>query len=208
MKNFILVIIIIGLSLASCTNSNQTSKLTETNVENLTTDFKRNDTLKIEGLIRKVFAWSDTSIIGLVPLIGDSSNRPIGFDFNEVNKIKGTFKRSSLFSKGFTDNYERIISTLDKKIRNKEYGDIEWYVNELPIFAFANGWNPWCCCQCICSEDDYKIEIIKFNEDFCELKIKRGQGSSWIDFKAEATKENDIWRISYLEGFDYEAGIK
>ncbi len=208
MKNFGLLIMTIGLSMTSCNNANQTSKLTETSVDNLTTDFKNNDTTEIERLIRNVFIWSDTSTIGLVPLIGDSSNRPIGFDFNEVNIIKDAFKRSSLFSKGFTNNYERIITTLDKKIRNKEYGDIEWYVNELPIFGFANGWNPWCCCQCICSEDDYTIEIIKINKDFCELKIKRGQGSSWIYFKAETKKENDIWRISYLEGFDYEAGIK
>jgi hypothetical protein len=119
-----------------------------------------------------------------------------------LNKLEQT----GFFSKDFIENYNHIIRTIDKKLRNKELE--EWHIGDLPTFNFINGINPWCQCQGFSKENVGNVEIIKIDNSSGDLKWQWEKGSSWQDFIVRVVKENNKWKITYMEGFDYKECIK
>jgi hypothetical protein len=127
-------------------------------------------------------------------------------------------KETGFFATEFIENYNQIILTLDKKLRNKEYG--EWIVNDLPPFIFANDVNAWTLCQDVPYDnpspwDFVEIIVISLNSENGELKwkwgnLKAGTHPSWreFDYKFKVTKENNKWKISYLDGFEFKESTR
>ena len=87
-------------------------------------------------------------------------------------------KNTGFFEDEFIANYKKIIQTLDKKIKNKEFE--AWNIYQLPTFNFANDVNPWCLCQDVPYDkpnpyDFVIVEIIHFDKDKAELNWKWGK---------------------------------
>jgi hypothetical protein len=146
MKHIGLLILIIGLTFSSCNQKNKTATSTDNKLENLEASDKSMDKEKIQTLIRKVLNWSDSkNRIDLLPVITDSNDSIyIGFDLDIHKQNLEKLKSTGFFATEFIDNYNQIILTLDKGLRNGEYD--KWLVGDLPTFIFANDVSPWCMC--------------------------------------------------------------
>jgi hypothetical protein len=168
---------------------------------------------EIRALIRQMLKWADSkNSINLLPVL-DKDGICTGFDFNVQNQNLEKLRKTGFFVDEFIDNYNQIIKTLDKKIKNNEFG--KWNVHELPTFNFANDASPWCLCQDNLSWDNVDVEIIKLGVDKGELKWNWGKlgvniDKSWKDFSYtfRVVKLNNKWKVSYLQGFDYKESIK
>jgi len=171
------------------------------------------DKEEIQTLIRQMLKWADTKgAIQLLPaLIKDSIC--VGFDFDKEKRNLEILKNAGFFADEFIDNYDHIIHTLDKKIKNNALE--KWNVYELPTFNFANDVDPWCSCQDNFSWDKVEVEIVKIDNDKGELKwnwgkLDPGTDQSWKDSSTpfRVVKVAGKWKISYLQGFDYDESIK
>lgn len=214
--------IILALFLFSC-NHNSEHKESPVKV-NTTKTLKSpeisNDKQEIKNLIRKVLNWKEAkNSFDLLPaLIDGKDSSYTGFDLEKLNANLEKLKATNYFSSGFIDNYNQIILTLDKKIRNKEFK--KWLVGELPTFSFANDVDPWCLCQDVPYDkpnpwDLVEVEIINLNSKKGELYWKWGKpelnGSpDWkaFTYKFDVEKENGKWKISYLQGFDIKESTR
>ena len=199
MKYITQTTLIIGLLLFGCYRVN--SKTTSA------TD----DKVEIQNLIRQVLKWSSSKkSINLLPVLTDSKGRSyIGFDLDKHKSNLHDLRETNFFSTVFIENYNQIILTLDKKLRNKEFD--EWLVGELPTFIFANDVNPWCSCQDNPDGELVVVDITSLKSNYGELNWKWGNLSSdndpsWKEFsyKFRVVKENDKWKIDYMEGFDFK----
>jgi len=172
----------------------------------------------IQTLIRQTLNWGDSkSSINLLPVLSKDSIC-IGFDFDKQNQNLEKLRQSGFFANEFIDNYNQIIQTLDKKIKNKEFEP--WNVYELPTFNFANDVDPWTLCQDVPYDkpnplDFVEVGIINLDNKKGELYWKWGNlysnaDSSWKNFsyKFRVEKVDSKWEISYLQGFDYKESIK
>jgi hypothetical protein len=165
---------------------------------------------EVYTLMKKVLLWSETkNSIDLLPVLTDKRDSIIvGFDLEKLNINLNILRSSDFFSEEFIENYNRIILTLDRKLRNREFEYKEWLVGELPIFNFVNDINPWCYCQGFVTEQFSGVEIINLDCEEGDFKWKWTNDSDWLNFKFRVIKENNKWRISYLEGFDFEEATK
>ncbi len=168
---------------------------------------------EIQSLIRQVLKWGDSkNSIDLLPALSKDSIC-IGFDLDKQNQNLEKLRKTGFFADEFIDNYNQIIQTLDKKIKNNQFE--KWNVYELPTFNFANDVNPWCLCQDNLSWDNVAIKVVNLNNDRGELKWTWGKldsniDQSWRDFSYtfRVIKVNDKWKISYLQGFDYKESVR
>jgi hypothetical protein len=179
-----------------------------------------NDKQEIQSLIRKTLNWSESkNSFDLLPALTDGKDSTcIGFDLEKLKVNLEILKATNFFSAAFIDNYNQIILTLNKKIKNKEFE--KWSVDELPTFSFANDVDPWSLCQDVPYDkpnpwDLVEVEIINLNSQKGELYWKWGKpelnGSpDWKDFKYKfnVEKENSQWKISYMQGFDFNESTR
>jgi len=218
--------LILGFIFLSCNQSNSAKKTTIEKTENLqqveTVQEIDNskDKEEIQNLIRQTLNWADSeNVIDILPMLLDSRDSIyIGFDLNRHETNLAKLRAIGFFANEFIENYNRIILTLDKMLRNNEFE--EWLVGDLPTFRFANGANPWCACQDVPYDNpspwDYvEIKIIELNNDRAQLAWKWGELDSnthfsWEDFsyKFGTVKENGKWKIAYLQEFDFEKSIQ
>jgi len=163
---------------------------------------------EIKNVLLQVFAWADSKdAIELLPAVSDLQDSIYtGFDFDLHRKNIEALMKTNLFSIEFIENYNQIILSLDKGLKEKMYN--EWYIGDLPTFIFANGINPWCMCQTLTSDAVGDLEIININDTCSELIWRWPSGYDWLDFKIKTRKENGVWKISYLQGFDFTESIR
>ena len=220
MKIFKLWTIIIGLTLIGCNQFKQRSSQTKTQTKRLMSDSKDKDKEEIKKLIREVLNWADSkTYIDLLPMITDSKDSIyLEFDLkkHKLNLLK--FKEANLFSIEFLDNYDRIILTLNKRLKNNDYE--QWLVGYLPTFNFSADANPWCLCQDVPFDkpnpwDLIEIETISLEDGKGEFnwkwgKLEQNTDSEWkkFEYRFRVVKENSTWKISYLQGFDFNASIR
>lgn len=225
MKYLILSTAILSMVLFSCHNETQTDQNRKDSVVKLTTvDTTKivvtSDTAKdkreIRALIRKVL---NDHPIDVLPAIFDRKDSLCkGFDMAILKSNLDKLKASNHFSATFIENYKQIILTLDKKIKSKEF--LPWHTGELPTFMFANDVDPWTLCQDVPYDEpnafDY-VEVIpvKLEGDKGELVWKWGnlrsdQNPEWekFSYKFNVEKENGLWKVSYLQGFDFKESTK
>lgn len=161
-----------------------------------------NDEQELQSLVRKVYGWYETKgSKDDFPTIEDKKHvKYIAIDLKAVTKRIGELKKTNLFSKEFLDNYNKISITLNEQLKSKK---IEWFVGELP--PFGGDVNTWCGCQDY-ADDYWKTMVLK------NIKIQKNAASfnwSWSSkdkfaYKAKAVKEDGVWKISYLEGFNFD----
>lgn len=175
---------------------------------------------KIQLLIRQVLSWSKSDQhIDLLPFIkSPKDSLCIGFDFVKHKFNLKKLRRTEFFSNEFIENYNQIILTLDKKIKNNEFE--KWNVYDIQTFSFANDIDPWCSCQEVLSDapnpwNIVQVKIINQNKKEIDAiwswgNLKGNQEESWKTFTSsfKVVKENNKWKVSYLEGFDFFKSIK
>ncbi|HRE79313.1 MAG TPA: hypothetical protein PLL09_15965 [Flavobacterium sp.] len=214
MKHIKLTILIFGLLLFGCKQTdNKTTLVTE---EKATTSTDEKE--QIQNLIRQVLNWADLkNSIDLLPVIADSKDSIyIGFNIDLHKQNLNKLRQTNLFASEFIENYNQIIMTLDKGLKNGNYD--KWFVGDLPTFSFGSDVNPWTLSQDVPYDNpnpfDF-VEIKLLNIDKGELFWKWGKPElitepSWKDFeyKFRVVKENDNWKISYLQGFDFKESTR
>lgn len=226
-----IVFLTLGIFLFSCNQNNSKAKtssqqaennaIVETSVkqaENEQEIYSLEDREEIQNLIREALKWADSKNgINILPMLKDDQNGIYtGLDLNALKANLKELRATGFFASEFIENYNQIISTLDEKLRNREFE--EWLTGELPPFNFANGVNPWCNCQ----DTPYDhpnpweyIEIVGPINNKADLAWKWSGLNSDIDsgwkefsYRFRVEKENGKWRIAYLQGFDFEQSTR
>jgi len=211
MKIIKILTLIIGLTFLNCNHGNSKETTENEQAEKLQVGKNLKDKEEIQNLIRQVLIWGDSkSNSDLFPAQSDSKDSLyIGVDLSlhvaNIDKMIAT----NYFSPAFIENYNQIVKTLDKKLKNKKNG--VWYVGEMPPFNFVSGVNPWCLCQDHLNWESVVVDVIELNSDKGELKwkwgdVEPGYYQSWKEFeyKFRVVKEDDKWKVSYLQGFDFD----
>jgi hypothetical protein len=214
MKPIGLLILIIGLTFSSCNQKNKPATTTDDKLDNLETSDKSLDKKEIQNLIRQVLNWADSkSHIDLLPVVTDSNDSVyIGFDFDKHNQNLEKLKSTGFFSPEFIENYNQIILTLDNGLRNGKYE--KWLVGDLPTFIFANDYSPWWCGQESFSIEKSEIELIKLDKEkgefyfTCGDKVDGCEEMENYKMKFSVIRENNKWKISSMEGFDFKESTR
>jgi hypothetical protein len=214
MKYIQIALFIIAFSVMACSTGEQKDKATTESKSSVSEDSKE----QIQNLMRNALFWTDTNkTVDLLPTIADAKDSLyIGFDLKQHKQNMEKLKASHFFAKEFIDNFNQIIETLDQKLRNKEIEP--WLVGDLPSFRFANDVNPWCECQDIPYDQPNPWNLIEIEMS----DIPKGEGiwkwgklegntdTSWKNFayKFRVVKEEEQWKIAYLQGFDFKESIQ
>ncbi|HEY2580465.1 MAG TPA: hypothetical protein VGI43_01585 [Mucilaginibacter sp.] len=219
MKYLKLGISIIAICLFSCNRTDKHQKSTRADttkkIKSPVISSSQNDNEEIQNLIRNMLAWSDSkNRVLLVPVITNGKDSIYtSFDLNELKANLEKLKATNFFSAEFIENYKQIILTLDQEMKDKKFSP--WSTGELPPFNFANDVNPWCDCQDNSSWSAIKVCVVNLNNESGELYWKWGDldanaSADWKDFryKFKVKKEDGKWKISYMEGFDFNDSIK
>ena len=215
MKNIGLLILFLGLFLSSCNQKNKTTTTTDNKLEIKENSDKPSDKEEIQKQIRQLLNWTDSkNRIGLLPVVTDRNDSMyIGFDLEKHKQNLEKLSTTGFFTTEFIDNYNNIILTLDKGLRNGEYE--KWFVGDLATFIFANDVNPWCMCQDNMDWNTVEVKIISLDNEKGELEWYWGNLNSDIDeswksfkYKFRVMKEDNVWKIAYLEGFDFKESTR
>lgn len=174
--------------------------------KNDTRFYFKTDKQEIESLIRKAYQWIETknNSSDFDPFSNKKGDKYIGLDLAAHKKRLEAMKKTNFFSQQFLDNYNKIALKIDSNLKNKK---TEWLVGELP--PFGNDANPWCNCQ------DYPDEYWK-TMAVNNLKVENNKASfywtwSWkgdFKYKTSVVKENGVWKIASLEGFNFDEFTK
>jgi len=206
MKNIGILALIIGLTFLNCNQGYSINEQTDSKQNNE----KSKDKEEIQNLIRQVLKWADSEkSIDLLPVIRDSKDSIyIGFDIELHKQNLDKLKETGFFAIEFVENYNQIILTLDRKLRNHEY-EYNWLVGDLPPFIFVSWWN---------GQERFPlqwstIEMIDLNKTFGEFYFKCGNlekciGLENYNMKVKVAKEENKWKILYLEGFDFKESTR
>lgn len=196
-------IFLIGSVFSYCAQQNKTAPPIEQQVK---TAYSSDNKEEIRKLIRNLYKWEDKNqiTIGLTAVTDKNEEKVVGLDTLKNLEFISQLRETNLFSEEFLSNYQKIVIALDQKLKVNE---IEWLAGDLP--PFGNGSNPWCNCQDVpYSEHWEKIEVtfMDINQSEATLTWTWGQ-SDWsksFNYKVRVKKENQKWKIAYLQGFDFD----
>ncbi|MGJ1420165.1 hypothetical protein ACR79T_11110 [Sphingobacterium spiritivorum] len=173
----------------------------KSNAQTVQTDSAKPVT-ELESLTKELYKWVEANDAAedFSPLPEQETDSLYsGLDKEAHKKRISALKDTHFFAEEFLENYNRIGLTIDEKLRNNTF---IWYTGELP--PFGNGANPWCNCQD--SPDNYwkriSLQDIVVDGSTATYNWTWGEG---FQYKMKAIKENDGWKISYMQGFDFEA---
>lgn len=196
MNKFTPVTLILGLLLAGCNQANNTKHPTA-KVKGLNST---NDKEDLQRLVRDLYQWHETDSLheDFEPIADDQDSIYVGIDLERHKQRLTELKQTGLFAEEFLNNYNKIALTIDRELKSKK---LKWSVGDLP--PFGNNANPWCNCQD--NPDNYwqtlTINRIAFNNNTTSFIWTWGDN---FTYKVKALKENNDWKISYLQGFDFE----
>lgn len=208
----------LGVIFFGCNQKADAKQIIENNSIKIQLVDNSKDKEEIRNLIRQILNWAKSEeSINLLPVMTKNNDSIcIGFDFDKHNLNLKKLKATNLFAQEFIENYDQIIKTLDKRIKNKELA--QWNINELPTFIFANDVDPYCLCQDIPYDnpspwDFVEIDIINLDKGKINWKwgnLPPSSDQSWKDFlyKFRVVKENNKWKIAYLQGFDFNESTR
>jgi hypothetical protein len=200
-----LFILIFGLGSSNCHHNRQIIEKQSTTT--VVVDVQK-EKEEIRQLIQQVLSWSESNeSIDILPVLMDSKlSVYTGFDMNKHKDNLAKLRETDLFTKEFIENYNQIILTLDRKLQSKEFE--EWLVGDLPPFKFVNDIDPWCLCQGFSPEQFDDVVVVKMDSNSGELIWNWKKGTDWLNFKFMVVKEDNKWKVSYMQGFDYKEGIR
>jgi len=209
------LILIIGLPFSSFNQKNQTTTTEKYTPAHTVSSERSKDRDEIQTLIRQVLHWADSdNSIDLIPVVTDKKETIyIGFDLAQHKKHLDILKSTNFFATEFIENYDQIILTLDKRLRNG--ANEPWLVGDLPTFNFASEVNPWCMCQDNLDWNTVEVKIISIDQEkgVCEWfwgNINSDTDAGWKDFRYRfnVKREGNKWKIAYLEGFDFKESTR
>lgn len=165
------------------------------------------DKQQLETLMRKAYEWIETKneAPDFDVIENHKGDKYIGLNLNAHNKKLNELKKTNFFTQKFLDNYNKIGLKIGDNLKTNK---MEWLVGDLP--PYGNDSNMWCNCQ------DNPEEYWKTMK-LTDLKINTNKASfnwiwtAWKDgskYKVKAAKENGVWKIDYLQGFDYDSVTK
>lgn len=165
------------------------------------------DKQQIETLIRKTYEWIETKKTqsDFDVIENKKGDKYVALNTKTHNKIVSELKNSNFFAQQFIDNYNKIGLKIGENLKTNK---IKYFVGELP--PYGNDSNPWCDCQ---DNPESYWKTLKVND----LKIQNNKATfywtwtEWKDspkYKVTAVKENGIWKIAALDGFDYNSFTK
>ncbi|WP_289665749.1 hypothetical protein [Flavobacterium panacagri] len=205
MKNLILLLSLL-LVFISCKKDKQSQKKENNAVEDTTNIVdSKNDSIALLALTKKLYEWEEKKSTGSdFSPVEDKNVDSIysGIDMKLHKARLKELENTHLFSKDFIDNYNKIALKIDSEFKS---GALKWNVGELP--PFGTGASPWCNCQ---DKPDRFLDKIWI----MHLSIENNKAFynwSWGDgtvYNVKAVKENNEWKISYLEGFDYDSFVE
>ncbi|MHC1705011.1 MAG: hypothetical protein AB9846_13965 [Tenuifilaceae bacterium] len=156
------------------------------------------DSLEITTLVRNMYKWYSNE--GLKPEFYPTDTNTIltGIDWKRHEERMNEFVKTNFFSNEFIDNYHEIALQIDSIIRNSK---TKYDTRLIPPFRPDVDVNAWCNCQD--TPDNYweriTITNLKVNKD--NATFKWTFGSDYF-YTMKTRKENSIWKVSYLEGFE------
>ncbi|WP_428231698.1 hypothetical protein [Flavobacterium sp.] len=165
------------------------------------------DKQQLETLLRKTYEWIETKSlkIDFDVVKNKKGDKYIGLNLKAHNKRVEELKKTNFFAKEFLDNYNKIGLKIGDNLKTKK---IEYLVGDLP--PYGNDTNMWCDCQD--SPEEYwktmKISIVKIENNKANLNWTWTEWKDKSKYNVKAIKENGIWKIACLEGFDYDSLTK
>lgn len=198
--SFLLSLLCISLVSFTPMNTKQTNN-TNTSIYFLT------DKQQLETLLRKTYEWVETknSNNDFDVVENKKGDKYIGLNLKAHNKRLEELKKTNFFAQEFLDNYNKIAIKIGDNLKTKK---MEYFVGDLP--PYGNDANMWCDCQD--SPEQYwktmKINIIKIENNKASLNWTWTEWKDKAKYNVKAVKENGIWKIAYLEGFDYNSLTK
>jgi len=197
-----IIIIILG----GC-NPNSTSKHTAPQKDTATaqkkaTPYSFQDSIALLQLTKKLYQWNqiDDNDDYFSPLQKDKSDTVyFGLDMKLHQQKLKKLRISGLFSETFISNYNKIAMAIDEKMKDST---LQWKIGELP--PFGNDANLWCNCQDV--PDDFlgKLYIMHLKEEKDGIFYNCAWGDGMV-YNLKAVKVNNQWKISKMEGFDYNS---
>ena len=214
MKKIKLVSLLSGLLLFGCNQMDTKAPLAIAEKKVSPSDDKE----QIQTLIRKVLKWGDSLQVGVLRGVVDTKKKAItSLDLSKHRLDLAKLCASGLFATEFIENYNKVMLTIDKRLRN---GTQQWLDGDQPDFGFTRGVNAWCGCQDVPYDkpnpyDFVEVNVLNKGPNTVEAtwhwgKLPVDADPGWKDFsyKFRAVKENGEWRIIYLEGFDFTEALK
>ncbi|MFD1603030.1 hypothetical protein ACFSJW_06980 [Flavobacterium artemisiae] len=202
MKKLILLFPLLVLFLSCKKDIDSQKKENKTDVDTTNITFK-NDSIALVELTKKLLQWAEKDSEGdFNPLENKSTESAYSeIDMALHKKRLKELKNTNLFSKDFIANYDKIALKIDSEFKN---GTLKWNVGELPPFGF--GASPWCNCQDFPNDFLTKTKIKDLEINNNKASYDWGFGPDDV-YSIKAVKENDVWKISYMQGFDYNGYV-
>lgn len=209
MKYFKITTLLLSLVFFACNektgkNASETLEQNPLDIAKQNQPNPTNDTVELEKLTRALYKWHETksSRADFDPLQKEKTDTIYtGIDLTRHQQRLKELKETHLFTDPFIDNYNKIALTINDKMVKKL---LLYYVGELP--PYGNGANPWCDCQD--SPDNYwktiTLRDVMINDNTATYDWTWGGN---FKYKVKATKENGVWKILYLQGFDFNGFI-
>ncbi|WP_316632909.1 hypothetical protein [uncultured Flavobacterium sp.] len=159
------------------------------------------DKQQLETLMRKAYEWIETKKTqnDFDVIANKKGDKYVGLNLKAHNKIVEELKKSNFFAQQFIDNYNKIGLKIGDNLKTNK---MEYFVGELP--PYGNDSDPWCDCQ---DNPEVFWKTMQVNN----LKVENNKATfywTWTEwketpkYKVTAVKENGIWKIAYLNGFD------
>lgn len=155
---------------------------------------------RIQNLVEEFYEWYETRYEknDFAPVADPENLQYTGMDIKKHHDRLDVLRRTGFFANEFLDNYDRIMQAVDSGLKSKE---LEWPVGDLP--PYGNGANPWYNSQ---DTPDSYWKQITINNIYIDNEVATFSWS-WderFSYKMKAVRENDHWKILYMEGFDME----
>lgn len=162
--------------------------------------FSPKDSIELSTLVKNIYKWQDTKFknndFGFPYKFNNTSDSIFtGIDWEQFDKTTQILRKTNFFTEDFFVIRHNIALTLDSSMK---LSSIEWRNINDGIPVWSTEVDDWCSCQD--NPDHYwKLMTIK------DLKLKDSTVSfkwTWGDhgYQMRARKEDDLWKISYLEG--------
>ena len=165
----------------------------------------KSDSVELTCLVRNVFKWHQSDTTG--PDFSYKFNHPndsvyTGIDWELHNERMKALRETDFFTEEFLSNYQEIALRMDKAMKES---DSSWR-NTGDVPSFEPEADHWCSCQ-DCPDIYWNIITISdfnFGSDSVSFNWTWGNnfGFTKEKNKANAKKENGVWKLNYLAGFE------
>ncbi len=164
-----------------------------------------NDSIELTNLTKKVYEWymNDENDEFPYQYLKNQDTIYSGIDWQKYEISIKKFEKTNFFTKEFYSKHRDIAQKLDVSIKKT---DVKWRNINDGIPTWESGADNWCNCQDY--PDNYwkiiRIDSLKiYNEiaNFIWTWDKETSKDSHT-YKITAKKENGVWKINYLAGFE------